>query len=199
MVKSIIVSLIIFCYAINSYSSVSFNGKSYRDSLELKREIAVQIAESFNGIEEIPNNKGFKNKKFEQAMRNTGWKTGNAWCAFVLRLIYNLSEVTTSITGWSPTSYNKKNVVYTDGKFLKKPMKADAVSYTYLKFKKDKSRYKGIGHTGLLMSMRTDSFIAAEGNTSDSSNEIVREGDVFTSKKIRPLNNNTHITRWIGN
>ena len=198
MVKSIILSLIVFCLHVNSYSNIHFNQKQYSDSSELKRELVVKIAHSFDGIKEIPQNKGFNNKSFEKAMRNIGWKTGQAWCAWVLKLIYDLAEVKTTITGWSPSSYNRNNVVYTDGKFLKRPKKGDAVSFSYQRFRNDRTRFKAIGHAGLLLELNTDSFVSAEGNTSSSSAEVVREGDVFTSNKIRPITSNVHFTRWIG-
>lgn len=197
MVKSIILSLTLFLFSNSLYSSVRFNQKQYLDSAALKREVAVEIAQSFHGIKEIGKNEGFDNKKFEQAMKNIGWAPRQAWCSYVLKLIYTLADVKTTITGWSPSSYNKKNVVYTKGVLYKKPLPADAVSFTYPKFLTDKSRYKGIGHTGLLIEYGNDYLKTAEGNTSDLSIQVVRDGDVFTAKKIRPINTNTHITRWI--
>lgn len=197
MGKTIILSLLICFLHYTAYSNIQIGTTSYPDSSELKRDLVINIAKSFHGIKEVGKNEGFTNKEFEKAMRNVGWKTGQAWCSYVVKLIYQLAEVTTNITGWSPSSYNRKDPVYTGGKFIKKPKPADCVSFTYPKFLSNKSRYKGIGHTGILMEIRPNGLVTAEGNTSDLSLQVVRDGDVYTANKIRPLNSNINISRWV--
>ena len=126
-------------------------------------------------------------------MFTVGWYRGAAWCAFSLKLIYILVDIKNTITGFSPTAYNKKHVIYTDGK-LREPIKpGDAGTLSYNKFKKDRNRYKGIGHAFIIKSTYGKSAVVTnEGNTdSDAS----REGNGFY-QKIRPLQSNLHITRW---
>ena len=52
MVKNIILSIFILFLHFNSYSNIRFNQKQYSDSSELKREIVVRVAHSFDGINE---------------------------------------------------------------------------------------------------------------------------------------------------
>lgn len=54
-------------------------------------EFAVEIlrlAKSFIGNEELLNNSGFKDSKFQSMMEKIGWMTGWAWCASFVRLVY---------------------------------------------------------------------------------------------------------------
>jgi hypothetical protein len=48
----------------------------------------VQIAKSYVGQEEIPENAGFKNPSFEAKMKAVGWYKGAPWCAFLAKLIW---------------------------------------------------------------------------------------------------------------
>jgi hypothetical protein len=66
------------------------------------------------------------------------------------------------------------------------------MSLSYERFKNVKSRFKGIGHTGLVKTVREKNVITYEGNTGDDGG---RDGDGFY-KKVRPLSKNLHITRY---
>lgn len=48
----------------------------------------ISIAKGYVGQEEIRENKGFKNKDFEQKIKNVGWYVGAPWCAFLAKLIW---------------------------------------------------------------------------------------------------------------
>jgi hypothetical protein len=48
----------------------------------------VKYAKSFEGLEEIKGNAGWESEEFENAMRNVGWETGQAWCSYFLKMIY---------------------------------------------------------------------------------------------------------------
>jgi hypothetical protein len=48
----------------------------------------IEIAKSYVGIKEIPENQGWDNKEFEQKMKQVGWQKGQAWCAYLGELIY---------------------------------------------------------------------------------------------------------------
>jgi hypothetical protein len=151
-------------------------------------------SEEFIGVTERGgNNKDFTNKELKRMLVDAGWGPGQAWCSYMLKGLLDHCDVPNKVTGWSPTSYNKKDVVYTDGKF-KQNYKSDDIlvmSLSYAKFKNDRARYKGIGHTGVVKEVRDRSVVTYEGNTGDDGG---RDGDGFY-KKIRPLTKNLHITR----
>jgi hypothetical protein len=191
MVKTILLSICVFLIPICTYPNIQVHSAD-SVSYEENAEFAVAVAESFVGIKEIGNNDGFDNPHFERMMKNVGWYKGAAWCAFALKLIYELAEIETTITGWSPTAYNKKNVIFTNGKMKGQIQPGDSGTLSYNKFKNVKSRYKGIGHAFIIKSHKGNAVVTLEGNTdSDAS----REGNGFY-EKIRPLNSNLHITRW---
>jgi hypothetical protein len=194
MVKTFILSSLFFLISLFASADISrYNSNDTIITYKDKAELAVAISDSFVGIKEVGKNQAFDNKHFERMMFTVGWYRGAPWCAFVLQLIYTLVDIKNTITGWSPTAYNKKHIIYTDGK-LREPIKpGDAGTLSYNKFKKDKSRYKGIGHAFIIKSTYGKSAVVTnEGNTdSDAS----REGNGFY-QKIRPLQSNLHITRW---
>lgn len=140
---------------------------------------------------------GFTNFEFQSELEKVGWKKGQAWCAYTVIMALNKCGVKHTITGWSPTSYNRRDVIFTDGEFKQSFDKNDVItmSLSYDKFKSDKSRYKGIGHTGLAEKIGTKSIITIEGNTNDLGNRDSRTGDGVYRKR-RPLTKQTHLTRW---
>jgi hypothetical protein len=155
----------------------------------------MDYSEQFVGVtEKGGNNKDFNNKELKQLLVNAGWKPGQAWCSYMVKGLLDHCNIPNTITGWSPTSYNKKDVIFTNNSFKKEFEEDDVLvmSLSYNKFKNDKARYKGIGHTGLIEKVREKNVITREGNTGDDGG---RDGDGFY-KKIRPLTNNLHITRW---
>lgn len=152
-------------------------------------------SEEFVGVREIGgNNKNFTNKELKQMLVDAGWKPGLAWCSFMVKGLLDHCDIPNNVTGWSPSSYNKKDVIYTNGKFKQQYKEDDVLimSLSYNKFKNVKSRYKGIGHTGVVKAVREKNVIIYEGNTSDDGG---RDGDGFY-KKVRPLSKNLHITRY---
>jgi hypothetical protein len=158
-------------------------------------ECIMETSDKFIGVtEKGGNNKDFNNKKLKQMLIDAGWKPGLAWCSFMVKGLLDYCDVPNKVTGWSPTSYNKKDVIYTDGEFKQKYKHNDILimSLSYNKFKNDKTRFKGIGHTGVIEKIREINIVTREGNTGDDGG---REGDGFY-RKVRPLNKNLHITRY---
>ena len=153
-------------------------------------------AASFVGVREKGgNNQGFNDRDLQKMMADVGWKPGYAWCAFFVRAILDECGVQNSITGWSPSAYNKNDVVFTDGRFYQSFKEGDVLvaTFTYQNFRK--SRFKGIGHTGIVDRIGEYSIRTIEGNTNEQGMRDSRSRDgVYV--KIRPLSKNTHITRW---
>lgn len=154
-------------------------------------------AESFIGIHEKGgNNRGFNNSYFQNLMSSVGWKPGYQWCAFFVKAVFKECGIPHTISGWSPTAYNKKDVIFTNGRFYQKHNPGDVLVMTlsYDKFKRS-SRYKAIGHTGIVELVGKYSVQTIEGNTNDRGTRDSRTGDAVL-RKVRPLSRNIHITRW---
>jgi len=193
MAKTIILSYLLLLIPLYAYTGVPSDNSDCLSEYNYKAGVAVQIADSFEGIKEVGNNQGFDNKNFEQMMFEVGWWKGAAWCAFSLKLIYNLAGIKTTVTGWSPTAYNKKHIIFTDGK-LREPIKpGDSGTLSYAKYKNNPKRFKAIGHAFIIKkTVGNSAVVTGEGNTDGNGS---REGNGFY-EKIRPLNANIHITRW---
>ena len=154
-------------------------------------------ASSYVGVREKGgNNQGFTKRDFRQLMVEQGWKPGYAWCSFFVMAMLNECGVPNTITGWSPTAYNRKDVIYTDGKFYKSFNDGDVLVMTLsYNDKQSRSRYKGIAHTGVVDRIGQYSVRTIEGNTNEQGmrDSRTRDGVYY---KIRPLSKNLHITRW---
>jgi len=154
-------------------------------------------ASSYVGVREKGgNNQGFTKWDFRQLMVENGWKPGNAWCAYFVKAMLNECGVPNNITGWSPTAYNKNDVIFTDGKFYKSFNDGDVLVMT-LSYpdKYGTTRYKAIGHTGIVDKIGQYSIRTIEGNTNEQGMRDSRTTD-GVYYKIRPLTKKLHITRW---
>lgn len=193
MAKTIILSYLLFLIPLYAYTGVPSDNSDCLTVYQEKAAIAVQIADSFEGIKEIGDNRGFDNKNFERMMLEVGWWRGAAWCAFSLKLIYQLAGIKTTVTGWSPTAYNKRHIIFTDG-VLREPIKpGDSGTLSYAKYRNNPKRFKAIGHAFIIKkTIGNSAVVTGEGNTDGNGD---REGNGFY-EKIRPLNANIHITRW---
>ena len=92
--------------------------------------------------------------------------------------------------------YCDSDVVFTDGKFYKSFRDGDVLvmtlSYTD---RYSTSRYKSIGHTGIVDKVAQYSIRTIEGNTNEQGMRDSRTTD-GVYYKIRPLTKKIHITRW---
>ena len=100
------------------------------------------------------------------------------------------------ITGWAPTAYNRKDVIFDNGKFYQSFSSIDVLVMTLSYYDKGYTkRYKGIGHTGIVDKVNKYSVRTIEGNTNEQGmrDSRTRDGVYY---KIRPLSKNLQITRW---
>ncbi len=152
---------------------------------------------SYVGVNERGgNNQGFTDYYFRKLMIQQGWRPGYPWCSFFVMAMLNECGVPNTITGWSPTAYNRKDVIYDNGKFLKPYSYSDVLVMTLsYSDRYNAKRYKGIAHTGIVDRIAKYSVRTIEGNTNESGERDSRTGDgVYV--KIRPLTKKIHITRW---
>ena len=184
--KAVLVCLLWLFSLLSSYTASANDGYCVRVT-----------AASYVGIKEKGgNNQGFTKWSFRQLMVQNGWKPGQAWCAYFVKSVLNECGIPNTITGWSPSAYNKNDVVFTDGKFYKSFRDGDVLvmtlSYTD---RYSTSRYKSIGHTGIVDKVAQYSIRTIEGNTNEQGMRDSRTTD-GVYYKIRPLTKKIHITRW---
>jgi len=111
---------------------------------------------------------------------------GNAWCAAFVRWCLLQAGIKNSITGWSPTAVNSKNIVYRDRKYNREPRAGDVVTFYY-------PHLNRIGHTGFYHKKISGAvYQSVEGNTNGAGS---REGDGVYLKN-RPINTTYIISRW---
>ena len=183
--KVISICLLLIFSVIPLYSVVANDGYCVRVT-----------ANSYVGVREKGgNNRGFTDKELKNLMTAVGWKPGYAWCSFFVMAMLDECGISHKITGWSPTAYNRNDVIFTNGKFYKNFSTNDVLVMTLSYNNVSKGRYKNIGHTGIVDAIGQYSVRTIEGNTNDRGSRDSRSGDgVYV--KIRPLNKNLHITRW---
>jgi hypothetical protein len=153
-----------------------------------KKDISIEVQAVYTsqiGVREATGkNDGAQVEKYLKAV-NLG--KGYAWCAAFVRWSFDQVHVKTTITAWSPTAHNAKNVCYFKGKLLKEPRAGDVFTIYYASMKR-------IGHTGFYDSRQNQSiFRSVEGNTNG---EGSREGDGVYAK-YRSYKSVHSITRWI--
>lgn len=116
-----------------------------------------------------------------------GLGKGYAWCACFVKAGFDVCGVHTSITAWSPSAHNPKNLVYFKKDFTLEPRPGDVVCFWY-------TTHNRIAHTGFYDKRINESFYESiEGNTSSGS--YAREGEGVYKKK-RSFNATYSISRW---
>jgi len=152
--------------------------------VDTRAEVAAIYKSQLGVRERTGNNDG---KDVEKYLKSVGLGKGFAWCAAFVHWCLAEAGVKNSITAWSPTAHNKKNIVYFNNKFKKDPQQADVITLYY----SSKGR---IGHTGFFDHMQSENMTANyEGNTNRGNSN---EGDgVYLT--FRPLKTLYSITSWI--
>ena len=133
------------------------------------------------------NNKGWK---VNQYLESVGLSEGFAWCSAYVHWVLAKCGIPNTVTAWSPTAHNRKNIVYFKREFKQYPRTGDVFTIYSL-------RNKRISHTGFLRERVNDRFfLSNEGNSvPDGHSGNPYEGyGVF--EKIRSFNNTYSITRW---
>lgn len=176
MVKTRIISLILFfvllCYDTNLGNSCI--------ETTLDRQLGVREATGKND--------GWK---VSQYLESTGNSEGQSWCASYVHWVLEKCGFKTSITAWSPSAHNPKNIVYYKGKFNKNPKIGDVFTIYSIKNKR-------ISHTGFFRERINEKFyLTNEGNSAPDG----YKGDPYNGygvfEKVRSFNATYSITRWI--
>lgn len=148
----------------------------------------VEIAKSFMGMQEIPGNMGFKDERFEELMEDTGWQSGQSWCAYFCELVWKIAyeeidrdvipEIDKLFSAGAVKTYNN----FKGSRFIiDKNPKAGAVAIWQTW--KDNQPY-WTGHAGIVVGCYSgNEIITIEGNTNSKGG---REG-IEVAEKRRKL------------
>ena len=153
----------------------------------LGNDCITQRAERQLGVRESGgNNRGWK---VGQYLESVNMPEGNSWCAAYVHWVLDQCGYSTTITAWSPTAFNKKNVVYLQNKWYKKPEPGDVFVMYSLKKKR-------IAHTGFVKKILNDRmYISNEGNAAEDGAVNPYDGD-GVYEKIRSFHSTYGVSRW---
>ncbi|MCO5238886.1 MAG: CHAP domain-containing protein [Chitinophagaceae bacterium] len=133
--------------------------------------------------EKTGNNDG---PQVEMYLRSVNLGKGYAWCAAFVHWCLDSAGIRNSITAWSPSAHNAKNVAWNGKEFLKDVRPGDVGCLYYPSLRR-------IGHTFFYhRTINGSVYETVEGNTNAAGS---REGDGVYKKK-RSFNATYSITRW---
>lgn len=137
------------------------------------------------GVREIPKGSNW-GPSIKVYLNSVNVKTPAAWCAAFVHYCLSKAGIPNTITAWSPTAHNPKNLVYFQNKLLKGPEPGDVFCLWFPKLKR-------IAHTGFFDRQQNNSiFVSVEGNTNEAGS---REGD-GVYRKYRSYKATYSISRW---
>lgn len=154
---------------------------------QIKKNLLIHLASQFVGLKESKNNTGFFIEKFQKAV--DGKAHGEPWCASFMQYLIQYTDKTYDeimqasseyrstvhrsehcLTIWNKTP--KENRIY-------RPEPGCLIIWAHVRNGKE----TGAGHIGLVTDILSDSIVKTiEGNTSNPSDKVVREGEGVYSK-----------------
>lgn len=122
----------------------------------------------------------------EEYLRSVNTNIPAPWCAAFVHWCLDSAGIKNTITAYSPSAQNKKNLVYYQSHQLKEVQPGDVFTIYFVSMKR-------IGHTGFIGRQISSSIVETiEGNSNDGGS---REG-VGVYKRKRPLHTLYSISRW---
>jgi hypothetical protein len=153
-------------------------------SLRNRKKI-VKFSESLEGQTEIAGNAGFTNEEFQQLMQEVGWKPGDAWCVYFVKLVwYNMcpgwlkEKVMDKVTGSTWTTWQNLSK---DPSFVVSaiPKEGDMAIWRLY----SNGEPTGDGHAGIVKRLGYGNFTTIEGNT----NELGGSEGYIVDEKTRTI------------
>lgn len=160
-------------------------------SIELLRAEIVKVAESAVGEREKRNNSGFINPEFEKQMREVGFQTGHAWCAYFVEYVWvggykeinpammeHLKRLFSGSVMATRNNFRSKSAQDLGFRFSETAKPGDLAVWQSL-------NNRAFGHIAIVTSevtSRTEFFTTIEGNTNDDGG---REGIEVARKRRR--------------
>jgi len=141
----------------------------------------VQVAASYVGKTEKTNNSGFHDPLFEKRMKAVGWAKGQAWCAYLVELIWKeafanqphlVKAIDASCSGSATETYRKFDIA-NQFQMGATPRPGAIVIWRH--------GTGWQGHAGIVKQVLDENtFISIEGNTNDKGG---REGYIVAEKR----------------
>ena len=128
-------------------------------------ERIVDIAQSFIGQEELPNNSGFKDPWFEEAMKSVGWEMDQSWCAYFPKYVWTEAYADDEETLDLIDKYFVGHAVASFYNFRKSEEFAVRQVPVIGAIAVWKHGFTMNGHMGIVTSFTTVDFETVEGNT----------------------------------
>jgi hypothetical protein len=152
----------------------------------------TEFALQWNGVEELPGNGGWKDKKLQGLMEEVGWQVGWPWCACAVKMIYYnvFKQVDRGIADWimedftasATETYQKCEESPRWRTIIKQPVEGSIVCWR----KWNNGKPDWTGHEGIVISPgagEVDSYFESfEGNTNSEGSRI---GSEFALKTRR--------------
>lgn len=165
-----ILLLLLFCGSY--YSSVPQNG-------------ITEIYTRNIGVREVPKGSNW-GPSIKVYLNSVGVKAPAPYCAAFVHFCLSKAGIPNTITAWSPTAHNSKNIVYFKNIWSKDPEPGDVFTLWFPKFRR-------IAHTGFFDSKVNNSiYKSVEANTNEAGS---RDGD-GVYRKYRSFKATYSITRW---
>ncbi len=134
------------------------------------------------GVKEVGFNGG---KRINEYQKSTGNTTGAPYCSSFVKWSFDQCNIKTTITAWSPSSENSKNIIYKNRELKGTPLAGDVFTLYFV----SKGR---IAHTGFVHKYKNNIVETVEANTSEGGS---REGDGVWKRK-RSIYTIHSISRW---
>lgn len=157
----------------------------------------VEIAKSYIGKTEKPNNAGFNDRIFEQKMEDVGFQKGHAWCCYFAELCFKEANQGRwfGLEGLfsASTVQTFKNFKDAGYDISDKPLKGALVIWQNQK----NGKPQWSGHAGIVVEVIDDTtFKSVEGNTDNGGG---REGFIVALKtrKVKKVKNGLQVLGFI--
>jgi hypothetical protein len=78
-----------------------------------RRRKIKRISKSFQGVEEVGNNQSFSDETLKEMLKDSGWKSGEAWCMYYAKAIYKRAlpkladQIQKDLSGSTQGTWNK--------------------------------------------------------------------------------------------
>lgn len=209
----IIFILFLYCCSCNSNKNVSLDKKISNNSVKIINNDTTTISTVSGGKVTVTSNDAAATKQekvlslgdiyikyvgvrektgnndgpeVELFLKSVGLGKGYSWCAAFVHFCLTAAKIPNTITAWSPTAHNPKNIVWFERKLLKPTQQGDV-------FTLYSSELKRIHHTGFVdKEINENIYQTVEGNTNAGGSS---NGDGVYERK-RSYNATYSITRW---
>ena len=128
---------------------------------------SVQAAKAFIGQQEKSGNTGFQSEEMERLMREVGWRYGDAWCVYFVKLMWFMTapewlkpKIKKAISGNSQQTWDNAQ---RDPAFVtsRLPRPGDIAIWQNMRNGQGLSN----GHAGIVKRVNVNNFVSIEGNT----------------------------------